>query len=193
MPTLVLASTSPYRRELLTRLGIPFHAVAPACDEEQLKDPQLGPRMLAQVLAREKALSVVAEQPGRFVLGCDQLVELDGKVLGKPGTPERALQQLTQLSGRAHRLITAFALVTPDGTLDEHLDIHSLQMRKLSTDELARYAAHDKPFDCAGSYKIESQGIALFERIEGDDFTAITGLPLIALATRLRGYGFPVP
>jgi len=193
MPTLILASTSPYRKELLTRVGIPFRAVAPQCDEEQLKDPELGARMLAQVLAREKALSVLGEHADHYVLGCDQLVELDGKVLGKPGSLEQAIVQLTQLSGRAHRLITAFALVTPDGTLDEHLDIHTLQMRSLSAAEVARYAAHDRPFDCAGSYKIESRGIALFERIEGDDFTAITGLPLMALVNRLRVHGFQLP
>lgn len=190
MRALVLASTSPYRRELLSRLGVPFSTVAPACDEAQLKELMPNPRMLAQLLAREKALSVVAEHPGKFVLGCDQLVELDGAVLGKPGNEERAIAQLSRLAGRAHRLITAFALVTPDGGLDEHLDVHTLYMREVTSHELSRYVAHDRPFDCAGSYKIEQRGITLFERIEGDDFTAIVGLPLMALASRLRAHGF---
>lgn len=191
MPRLVLASTSPYRRELLTRLGLPFDAVAPRCDEEALKDPALPPRLLAQLLAREKALSV--HEADAFVLGSDQLVETDGEILGKPGSRERAVAQLVRLSGRVHRLVTAFALVTPDGAIDEHVDVHTLHMRSLSRVELERYVAADLPLDCAGSYKIERGGIALFERIEGDDFTAITGLPLIALSTRLRRHGFALP
>ena len=193
MPKLVLASTSPYRRELVGRLGVPFSAVAPLCNEEELKTSALSPRLLAQLLAREKALSIAAESGDAFVLGSDQLVELDGKVFGKPGSSEAALAQLSQLSGRAHRLITAFSLVTPERALDEHIDVHTLTMRPLSREELTRYVDRDQPYDCAGSYKIERQGIALFERIEGEDFTAIMGLPLIALSDRLRRYGFELP
>ena len=193
MPKLVLASTSPYRRELVSRLGVPFSAVAPLCNEEELKASALSPRLLAQLLAREKALSVAAENGDAFVLGSDQLVELDGKVFGKPGSSEGAVAQLSQLSGRAHRLITAFSLVTPEGALDEHIDVHTLSMRPLSREELTRYVDRDQPHDCAGSYKIERQGIALFERIEGEDFTAIMGLPLMALSDRLRRYGFELP
>lgn len=193
MPQLVLASTSPYRRELVQRLGVPFSASAPLCNEDDLKASALSPRLLAQLLAREKALSIAAENRDAFVLGSDQLVELDGKVLGKPGSAEAAVAQLGQLSGRSHRLITAFSLVTPEGALDEHIDVHTLSMRPLSRDELTRYVARDQPYDCAGSYKIERQGIALFERIEGEDFTAIMGLPLIALSERLRRYGFELP
>lgn len=190
-PQLVLASTSPYRRTLLERLGLPFTCVAPACDEEALKDPALSPRELAQKLARAKADSVDAE--GAFVLGCDQVVELDGEALGKPHTSERAVAQLAQLAGRAHSLLTAFSLRTPDRHHDEHLDVHTMYMRALSQEELARYVARDRPLACAGSYMIEQAGIGLFERIEGHDFTAITGLPLIALVSRLRAHGFVVP
>jgi septum formation protein len=191
MPRLVLASTSPYRRDLLQRLGLAFEAVAPRCDEEALKDPSLPPRLLAQLLAREKALSV--HESDAFVLGSDQLVEIDGEVLGKPKSRERAVAQLARLAGRVHRLVTAFALVTPDGGIDEHVDVHTLHMRALSRAELERYVAADLPLDCAGSYKIERGGIALFERIEGADFTAITGLPLVALTTLLRRHGFALP
>jgi septum formation protein len=193
MAALILASTSPYRRELLLRLGLPFSQVAHACDEERMKDPKLGARMLAQLLAREKALSIAALGADDYVLGSDQLVEVDGEILGKPGSAERAVAQLARLQGRAHRLVTAFAIVTPDGAIDEHVDVHTLHMRPLSRVELERYVAHDRPYDCAGSYKIESRGIALFERIEGSDFSAIMGLPLIALTTRLRRYGFELP
>jgi septum formation protein len=193
MPSLVLASTSIYRQELLTRLGVPFTAVAPACDEEALKDPALAPAALASHLAREKALSVAPRWPEAHVLGSDQLVEIAGEVLGKPGSREAALAQLLRLAGKAHRLITAFALACPDGSLLEHVDVHTLHMRALTQLELERYVGADLPLDCAGSYKIEARGIALFERIEGADFTAITGLPLIALASVLRARGFALP
>lgn len=193
MPALVLASTSVYRQELLQRLGVPFTAVAPRCDEESLKDPTLAPAALAAHLARAKARSVVASWPEAHVLGSDQLVEIEGEVLGKPGTPDVARAQLERLAGKAHRLITAFALACPDGSLLEHLDVHTLHMRALTRAERARYVSADDPLDCAGSYKIEARGIALFERIEGSDFTAITGLPLIALTSMLRARGFALP
>jgi septum formation protein len=193
MPKLVLASTSVYRRELIGRLGLASHAVAPGCDEEALKGGGLGPAELALHLARQKAQSVAGQWPLAHVLGSDQLVEIEGEVLGKPGSPERALEQLTRLCGRAHRLMTAFALVCPDGSVVEHVDVHVLHMRALTRDELARYVSADQPLDCAGSYKIEARGIALFERIEGADFTAIMGLPLVALTTALRAQGFAVP
>lgn len=190
---LVLASTSPYRRVLIERLGIEFEAEAPHCDEEALKRPELSPRELALMLAREKALSLSSSHAGAYVLGSDQLVDLDGKVLGKPHTIEGAIAQLQSMRGRSHQLVTAMALVTPSGEVEEHLDVHTLTMRDLSDDSLVRYVKRERPLDCAGSYKIESGGIALFERIEGADFTAITGLPLMALTGMLRTHGFVVP
>ena len=193
MPILVLASTSKYRRELLDRLGVPYTAVAPSCDEEALKDPALVPTALASHLAREKARSVAPAWPDAYILGSDQLVELEGQVLGKPGDAEQAVQQLLRLSGRAHRLITAYALVCPDGSVIEHIDTHELHMRALTPAELSRYVSADQPIDCAGSYMIEARGIALFEGIVGEDFTAIMGLPLIALTSTLRARGFVLP
>jgi septum formation protein len=190
---LILASTSKYRRELLARLGVPFDVAAPSCDEEALKDPSLAPAALALYLAREKARSIAGQYPHAHILGSDQLAEVDGEILGKPGSPERALEQLQKLSGRAHRLITAFALICPDGTVLEHLDTHVLHMRALSKAELTRYVSADEPLDCAGSYKIEARGITLLERIEGADFSAIMGLPLIALTSTLRVRGFVLP
>lgn len=193
MPSLVLASTSAYRRELIARLGVPFSAVAPSCDEEALKDPALAPADLALHLAREKARSVAADWPDAHILGSDQLVEIDGAILGKPGSAEAALEQLMRLSGRAHRLVTALVLSCPGAGLLEHVDVHVLHMRALTRDELSRYVSADRPLDCAGSYKIEARGISLFERIEGADFTAIMGLPLVALTSLLRGQGFSCP
>jgi septum formation protein len=190
---LVLASTSKYRRELVGRLGVPCTAVAPSCDEEALKDERLAPAELALHLARAKARSVAGQWPAAHVLGSDQLVEIDGQILGKPGSAERALEMLTLLSGRAHRLITALVLLCPDGQVVEHVDTHVLHMRALTRDELARYVAADQPLDCAGSYKIEARGIALVERIDGADFTAIMGLPLVALTSALRAQGFTLP
>lgn len=190
---LLLASTSPYRRSLLERLGVPFSVEAPLCDEEALKSPDLAPSELALLLASAKARSLRPRHEDAFILGSDQLIELEGQVLGKPHSVERAVAQLQQLRGRSHRLVTAMALLRPSGELDTHVDVHTLTMRELSDDALARYVEREHPLDCAGSYKIEAGGIALFERIEGADFTAITGLPLIALTTLLRSHGFDVP
>ena len=120
-------------------------------------------------------------------------MDLDGERLGKPGTIERAEVQLARLSGRSHRLITAVALRHPDGTVETAVDIHTMQLRALTPHEIRRYVQRERPVDCAGSYKIESLGISLVEKISGEDFTAIVGLPLIELCRLLRGAGFEVP
>jgi septum formation protein len=194
MPELVLASTSPYRRQLIERLHVPYRAEAPRCDEDALKARlALPPGPLALALAREKAASLRALFPGALILGGDQLVELDGAVLGKPGSTEAAVAQLRRLRGRTHRLLTAMVLLAPDGRVLEHLDVHELAMAELTDLAIARYVERDQPLDCAGSYKIEQLGISLFERIAGEDATAIMGLPLMALARSLRALGFAVP
>jgi septum formation protein len=192
VPELILASTSPYRRALLARLGVPFRCVAPAVDEGALGDPSLSPRALAQRLARAKAERVAAAAPDAVVIGGDQLVSFEGRVFGKPGDAGRAADQLAVMAGRPHELITAVSVVHPGGAFD-HTDVTTLWMRPLTRPEVERYVAADRPFDCAGSYKLEQRGVALFERIESADHTAITGLPLIALTTVLRGLGFAIP
>jgi septum formation protein len=192
-PRLILASTSPYRRELLSRLGLPFDTIAPRCDEEALKRPGEEPAQQALRLAREKALSVAVLDPAACVIGCDQLVDLDGQVLGKPGSAEAAVAQLLALQGRPHRLLTALVLTCAGGGLLTHLDEHVLTMVALDRGAAQRYVAADAPLDCAGSYKIEARGIALFARVAGEDFSAISGLPLIALARLLRAQGFCIP
>lgn len=193
MPRLVLASTSKYRASLLARLGLEPERIAPHVDEEPLMRSGLAPREIAGALAREKALSVAARTPGAFVLGGDQLVEHQGAILGKPGSRAAARAQLARLSGSEHRLVTAIALVHPSGALDEAVDVHRLRMRVLSPEEIERVLAVDRPYDCAGSYKIEARGILLFDAVEGEDFTAIEGLPLIALGRMLRRAGFALP
>lgn len=189
---MVLASTSPYRAALLARLRIPFEAVAPTYVETN--DPRSVAATLVLTQAEGKARSVVPSRPGAVVIGSDQVAVLDGEILTKPGSPERAIEQLGRLSGRTHRLLTA--VVTLDGSTGErqtHLDETELTLRSLSPDEIVAYVAADTPEHCAGSYKIESLGISLFERQRGDDPTAIVGLPLIALSHQLRNIGFRIP
>lgn len=190
-PRLVLASTSRYRQELLRKLAIPFEALPPAIDEEQEKDPTLTPRRLAEHLAELKARSLAA--PDRLVLGGDQLVSFEGRILGKPGTAERAIDQLLSMSGKTHELITAICLVKPDGTTLQHTDITRLTFKTLKPEQIAKIVALDNPVDCAGAYKIEAHGIALVERIVSDDFTAIQGVPLLALARMLSQCGLETP
>lgn len=190
---LVLASTSPYRRELLDRLGVPHRAVAHRCDEVLVGRGITDPEILVRTLARAKAESIAAECEGAHVLGSDQVAVVDGRVLGKPGDAEGAARQLRALRGRTHRLLTGVALRAPDGSVRESVDEHRMTMRALAEDEIARYVARERPFDCAGSYKIEGLGIALFEAVEGRDFTAIVGLPLLTVSRLLREAGWPVP
>ena len=197
-PDLVLASTSPYRRELLARLGLPFRTRAPACDEAAVKvrllgaGVPLGPSRLAVELARAKAESLRDAEPGAALLGSDQVAAIGDTILGKPGTAAVAAEQLAMLAGRTHVLVTAVALLY-QGQLHEHVDVTRLSMRPLSPEQIERYLAADAPLDCAGSYRLEARGIALFERIESADHTAIIGLPLIAVTSMLAAIGCPIP
>src|SRR5262245_30018784 len=191
-PQLVLASTSPYRRALLERLGIPFRAKAPVCDESLLKAAESDPIRLAERLAHAKAESLLACELGATIIGGDQLVSFEGRVLGKPLSEERAIEQLLAMSGQAHELITAM-VVLKGAQIFRHTDVTKLHMRLFSRPEIERYVQNERPLDCAGSYKFESRGIALFERIDSEDQTAITGLPLIALVSILRHLGFEIP
>lgn len=186
-PPFVLASTSPYRRELLARLGLAFEADGPLYDEEPLA---LAPRELALAHAVGKARSLAARHPDALILGSDQLVSLDGEILGKPGTPEAAFAQLRRLAGRDHELITAIALYdAAHDRLETDVDIHILRLRPLSDAAIRRYIERDRPLNCAGSYKLESLGIALFASISGEDNTAVVGLPLMRLVALLRRFG----
>ncbi|HEY4263411.1 MAG TPA: nucleoside triphosphate pyrophosphatase [Schlesneria sp.] len=190
---LVLASTSPYRKVLLDRLGLPFSQASPKCDEDAFKAQRsLGAAGLARLLATEKVNSLISQYSLDTIIGGDQVVDLDGMILGKPTTIEAAIDQLIELSGRSHRLATAVA-VWDEGRLNTHVDITTLTMRTLELSAIRRYVEADQPLDCAGSYKLESRGISLFERIETADYTAIIGLPLMALTSMLRGVGYVIP
>ena len=188
---LVLASTSPYRRDLLARLRLPFDSERPEVDEAPL--PGEAPAILVPRLARAKAEAVAMRRPGDWVIGSDQVAELDGAPLGKPGDRDRAIAQLAAMSGRAVAFRTAVALAGPDGRRLAALDTTTVRFRDLSAGEIARYVDAEQPFDCAGSFKSEGLGIALFAAIESRDPTALVGLPLIATAGLLREAGFALP
>jgi septum formation protein len=188
----ILASQSLYRRKLLSRLGLAFGVDDPRVDEDSFKSLDLPPRALAERLAYEKCRAVASRRPEAAVIGSDQLAAVGGRILGKPGTPEKALEQLRELSGKTHELVTAVTVIAGGRRLD-HTDVTRLTMRTLDADTLRRYVAADRPLDCAGSYKIESLGISLFDRVETEDATAIEGLPLIALCRMLNSLGISVP
>jgi 7-methyl-GTP pyrophosphatase len=193
-PPLILASSSPYRRALLERLGVSFGWEAPVDHEEMLKQllTSSPPRELAIQLSVAKAQSVAKRHPASVVLGGDQLVVLRGLILGKPGDLQSAREQLQLLSGSTHELHTAFAIAHGD-KIKSHVNIARMSMRRLSSQEIDRYVESENPVDCAGSYKFELRGIALFDRIACSDHSAISGLPLIRLSRMLRAFGYQVP
>ena len=185
---LILGSTSIYRRELLGRLRIPFSVESPHVDEAAL--PGETPEMLAQRLALAKAQAVAARFPEAIVIGSDQVADLDGTALGKPGEHARAVLQLRQMSGKLVIFQTAIAVVCLEsGFCQQALAPVKVQFRHLSESEIENYLLAEKPYDCAGSAKSEGLGIALLERIDNDDPTALVGLPLIRTATLLRAAG----
>jgi septum formation protein len=187
---LVLASTSPYRRELLARLRLPFDVVRPEVDETPA--PGEPPATLALRLARAKAAAVAAAHPDAWVIGSDQVADLDGVPLGKSGGRAAAIDQLTAMSNRAVVFRTAVSVRRGDATHDA-LDATRVRFRPLAREEIERYVDAEQPFDCAGSFKSEGLGIALFDAIETHDPTALIGLPMIATARLLRLAGFALP
>jgi septum formation protein len=192
MPRLILASTSPYRRELLARLGLAFDTMRPETDETPR--PAEPPQALAARLARTKAEAVLGCAPASdlWSIGSDQVAELDGRPLGKPGTAENAIAQLSAMSGREIRFHTALCLANSESRRLEACDVTTVRFRTLGRDEILRYVERERPLDCAGSFKSEGLGVALFEEIDNRDPTALIGLPLIATARLLREAGFVV-
>lgn len=185
---LILASTSVYRRELLARLGLPFDVVAPDVDETPR--PAETPASLAARLALAKARAVAARHPQAVVIGSDQVAELDGVTLGKPGHHDAAVQQLRAMRGRQVMLHTAVAVVGADrGFEASALARVSVTFRELSDADIEHYLRADRPYDCAGSAKVEALGIALLQSVESDDPTALIGLPLIRTCALLRQAG----
>ena len=189
---LILASTSVYRRELLARLGLPFEALPPGVSEAHLAGESPADRALR--LALEKAGAVARAQPQAVVIGADQVAACADQLLEKPGDAARCREQLATLSGRTALFYTACTVLGRDGTVHlAHIDTTTVVFRTLSAEEIERYVARERPFDCAGGFRVEALGISLFECIESRDPTALIGLPLIWLAAALRDAGFPVP
>jgi septum formation protein len=187
-PPLILASTSRYRRELLERLRLPFTVEPPGVDETPLSGE--APAALARRLALRKAQAVAARHPHSVVIGSDQVADLDGEPIGKPGTHERAVAQLHRMRGRRVVFQTALAVVRRDtGHVGEDLAAVAVQFRALDDDEIEHYLRTEQPYDCAGSARSESLGIALLSAIESDDPTALVGLPLIRTCRLLRAAG----
>jgi septum formation protein len=192
MPKIVLlASTSPYRRELLARLRLPFEIETPHVDEATL--PGEAPRAAALRLAQAKALAVAARHPPQaVVIGSDQVADLDGVALSKPGTHEAALAQLEAMQGRTVVFHTALAVTGPAGLAVDCVDT-LVSFRRLSRERLEAYLHAEQPYDCAGAAKIESLGIALVDAVQSSDPTALIGLPLIRLIAMLEAQGIQVP
>jgi septum formation protein len=189
---LVLASTSRYRAELLRRLGVDFEACAPGTDEKPLAGESPPTRALRLAIA--KAEAAAGTWRDAVVIGSDQVAELDGTLLDKPGTAARACGQLLASSGRTVDFHTAVCVFdTRNGSQHVHVDHTRVRFRRLREEEIARYVEREQPLDCAGSFKCEGLGITLFEGIDNSDPSALIGLPLIAVARLLRDCGIALP
>jgi len=189
---LVLASTSTYRRQLLERFGQRFTVAAPDVDESVL--PGETPVDLVNRLARAKAETVARRNPRSIVIGSDQIALFGREIIGKPGNPERCIEQLKTFSGQRLVFHTAVHVIHADsGTGEGHLDLTTVHFRQLTVTEIERYVARERPVNCAGGFKAEGLGISLFERIDSQDPTALLGLPLIWLSAALRRAGFYLP
>lgn len=191
-PTLVLASTSRYRRALLERLGLTFTTCGSDVDESRLDNEDA--LTLASRLARAKAEAVAPRYPGAIVIGSDQVAERGRVILGKPGTRDRCIEQLKDSSGqRVHFHTGVHVIDTRSSRNETHVDTTTVMFRPLKDAEIGRYVDVDQPYDCAGGFKMEAFGITLFERIDTQDPTALMGLPLIWLSGALRRMGMELP
>lgn len=188
---LVLASSSPYRRTLLERLGLVFVVDVPGIDEAPL--PPESPHELVARLSLEKARAVAARHPDALIIGSDQVALFGSTILTKPGSPERAIEQLNLMRGGTAVFLTGICVLnTRSGGHRAAIERYAVTFRRLSDAAITRYVERDRPLDCAGGFRAEGLGIALFERMEGDDPTSLVGLPLIRLVTMLAAEGVDV-
>ena len=191
-PPIVLASSSPYRRGLLDRFLDAYEAVDPEVDESNNDD--LEPAELAGYLARTKAEAVAINSRNALVIGADQLAVLDDQVLGKPGDHAKAVEQLLAASGKTVTFLTAVCILDPIGRARyEHTDKTIVRFRQFDRRLVEAYLRHDKPYDCAGSFKLEGAGYVLFESVQADDPTGLIGMPMIWVADRLLQLGYLLP
>jgi septum formation protein len=190
-PTLILASTSPYRRELLERLRVPFEIVRPEVDEAPLANE--APKDIASRLSLAKAQAVASRFPHSVVIGSDQVADLNGQAIGKPGAHKRALMQLTRMSGQVVLFHTAVSVLRLDPGFSQTLCAYArVKFRELDRAEIEAYLLAERPYDCAGSAKSEGLGIALLQSIESDDPSTLIGLPLIRTCSMLRAAGIRI-
>jgi septum formation protein len=191
-PSIVLASASQYRRDLLDRFLDDYQAVSPDIDESN--PDGLSPKKLARRLARQKAETVSRTARKSLIIGADQLAVLDGQVLGKPGDHQKAVEQLMAASGQTVTFRTAVCILDPVGrTRYEHIDKTTVRFRQFDRRLVETYLRHDEPYDCAGSFKIEGAGFVLFESVRTDDPTALIGLPMIWVSDVLLELGYLLP
>lgn len=192
MRTLVLASTSPYRLQLMRQLELSFHVSAPLYKEKM--DPSVSAELLVKHQALQKAKSIAEKYNDALIIGSDQVfVDARHRVLGKPGTQEKAIEQLMEMQGRKHTFYTGLAV--HDSATGESLtefETYSISMRKLTEKQIKHYVAKENPVDCAGAFKIEGLGIALMEQMSGNDYTSLIGLPLILLVNMLSHFDVEV-
>ena len=181
---IILASQSPARKKLLSSAGISFKVIPHKVDEEAYKKKIQDPKILCQTLARVKVESI--RKTNCWVIGSDQIVYVNGQILGKPGNKQKAIETLTSLQGKTHQLMTALCLQKPDGSSFEELVVNHMSMHPLNQKQIESYLDQDEPYGCAGSYTIEKRGIGLFEKIDSPDFNAIIGLPLISLCSQMK-------
>ncbi len=191
-PLIVLASSSPYRRDLLDRFLDSYEAIDPEVDETNVDE--LPPKKLSRQLARKKAEAVAITSRNALVIGADQVAVLEGKVLGKPGDHARAVEQLLAASGKTVKFMTSVCILDPVGRARyEHTDRTAVQFRHFDRRLADAYLRHDEPYDCAGSFKLEGAGFVLFESVQTDDPTGLIGLPMIWVADRLLKLGYLLP
>jgi septum formation protein len=192
MKIIVLASTSPYRMQLLRQLGLPFHVAAPQYQEQI--DQEIAPELLVKHQSAGKARSLAHRYPDALIIGSDQVfVDATGRVVGKPADFETAVRQLRGMAGKSHTFYTGLSVY--DSNRDEALTgfaTYRVTLRNLTERQIRDYLERENPLDCAGSFKVEGLGIALMERLEGDDYTTLIGLPLIKLIDYLEHFGVRV-
>jgi septum formation protein len=191
-PNIFLASTSPYRRELMDRILETYEAVAPGIVEDNPRD--LPPDELAPALARRKAEAISANAPSGLIIAADQVAVLGGEILGKPGTHQKAVEQLLKASGKSVEFLTSACILDPQSrSRHEYTDRTIVRFKHFDRRLADTYLKKDQPYDCAGSFKVEGAGVILFESVESDDPTALIGLPMIWVADRLLQLGYLLP
>jgi septum formation protein len=189
--SLVLGSSSKFRKAQLEQLNIPFECYSPDIDEDSIKNSDLTPLEISRELSLQKAKAVLEKFPDSVVIGADQVLNFKGDIFSKPGSEEKAVEQLLKLNNDTHELITSYALITKDKEIVETV-ISKMTLRDLTREQIQKYVSIDQPLHSCGSYKLETLGISLFETIDCPDHSAIIGLPLMSLTSQLKEFGINV-